>query len=456
MARHFGTDGIRGRAGEELTPEFALRVGYAVGQVLRRRYRGRKLPYFRHRKKVVPAPAVMMARDPRISSPMLASAVTSGLLAAGTNVVDLGMLPTPVLALSLNAIDSIGGIVITASHNPIEDNGIKVFRSNGLKVGEGTEREIELLLQHSPEPLPHAAFGKVVNYDPREIYGAHLRRVLGSGKSGARVVLDLAYGAAVATATEAFSQFGYDVKPLHAKADGWKVNVRCGSTDLGALQRAVRRLGADWGLAFDGDGDRVLAVDADGEIVDGDKIMAILTLGDPRYRREHRLVFTQMSNLGVERYLRELGVTTYRTGVGDVQVLAEMRRRGINIGGEQSGHIICWDRQCTGDGVLVGLLLSGLLSRSERDLGSLAKAIPTYPQELVSLRVADPRGWQQDREFLRQLRRLTGKYNRQVRIVVRPSGTENVVRLLTEAEDAALARAARDEIAGLFAALEQA
>lgn len=455
MTRYFGTDGIRGKAGEDLTAEFALRVGHAVGRVLQRVYRGRKLPYFRSRVRPAPAPAVLLGRDPRLSSPMLASAVTGGLLAAGTNVVDLGMVPTPVLALAINAIDCIGGIVITASHNPIEDNGIKVFRSNGLKAGAATEREVESLLEKGPAGLHGITFGMAVDYDPRALYNSHLRGVLGSGKGSARVVLDLAHGATAATAPTAFSQFGYDVKLQHAQADGRNVNVRCGSTHLGGLRRAVRRLKADWGFAFDGDGDRVLAVDGRGEAVDGDKIMAILTLGDPRYRRGGRLVFTQMSNLGVERYLNARGVVTYRTGVGDTKVLAEMRRRGIDIGGEQSGHIICWDRQCTGDGVLVGLLLSRLLSRSGRQLADLAGEIPTYPQELVNLSVADHRGWQKDADFLRRLRRLTRKYRPEVRVFVRPSGTENVVRVLTEAENAALAKDANQEIAGLFGTLKQ-
>jgi len=456
MGRYFGTDGIRGKAGEDLTSELAQRVGYAVGRVLRRIYRGRKLPYFPRCERAAPAPAVLLARDPRLSSPMLASSVATGLLVAGANVVDLGMMPTPVLALSLNAVESIGGIVITASHNPVEDNGIKVFRSNGLKTDSVVELEIESLLDEPLPPPQSVDPGKVVCIGAGGIYQPYLRRVLGTNRGGARVVLDLAHGAAAATAPDAFAEFGYDVRLLHAKADGRKVNVGCGSTHVESLQRAVLRLGADWGLAFDGDGDRVMAVDGNGEVVDGDKMMAILTLGEPRYRRDRRLVFTEMSNLGVERYLSERGVTTFRTGVGDTQVLAEMRRRGINIGGEQSGHIICWDRQCTGDGVLVGLVLSRLLSRGGRSLAELAGEIPTYPQELVSIPVADHLGWQKNRDFLKRLHRLTGKYRRRVRMFIRPSGTENVVRVLTEAEDAVLAKAASEEIVGLFGALERA
>ena len=448
---YFGTDGIRGIVGSELTADFALRVGTAVGKVLRRSYRGRKLPYFRRLDRSFPHPSVLLAQDTRVSSPMLAQAIAGGLNAAGVTVVDLGIAPTPLVALMANRYSVIGGVMITASHNPVDYNGIKVFRSDGLKIDSGTAIAIEGLIDGG---LAKAAppFGTVVRINALPAYVDYLCKVGSANGSGAKIALDLAHGAACSVAEEAFSARGFKVVPVCAEPDGERINVRCGATDLRKLKRAVTQSGAGWGFAFDGDADRVMAVDAQGREVDGDRLLAFLALHHRPYRSARRLVFTQVTNMGVERYLQEKGFHTYRTAVGDRNVLQAMRKHDVLIGGEQSGHIICWDKTCGGDGVLVALFVSELLIRGGISLGEFAQQIPAYAQVLKNVQMRDHKKWRRDDSFARNLRRLQAGYGDAVRFYIRPSGTESLVRVLTESTSPALARRANADIAGLFSA----
>jgi len=453
VGRYFGTDGIRGIAGTDLTESFAYRAGAAIGAVLRRAYRGRKLPYFPRVESALPHPCVLLGRDTRLSSPMLAEAVAHGLAAAGANVASLGVVPTPLLGLMVNRFNVLGGVMITASHNPVDHNGIKVFRSDGLKIGGTVVAAIEELIDRPQAGRSKGeATGRAAAVDVVPAYIRHLCKVNGARGRGVRVALDLAHGAATAVAVPAFTACGFSVVPVCAEPDGKRINVRCGSTDLARLRREVRSSGASWGFAFDGDADRVLAVDDRGRTVDGDKLLALLVLLHQPYRRAGRLVFTEMTNSGVERYLREQGIRSYRTTVGDTEVLRAMRRRGILLGGEQSGHIICWDKTCSGDGVLVALLVSRLLLKHGVSLGEFAERIPEYPQAQLSVAMRDHRSWQHDKRFLARLRRVQGAYGAAVRFYIRPSGTESVVRVLAEAADGSLARRACEEAAALFAA----
>ncbi len=447
--KYFGTDGIRGVVGSDLTADFAFRVGTAVGLVLRRVYRGRKLPYFKHVEDALPHPTALLACDTRISSPVLARAVTDGLNSAGVSVMDLGVAPTPLVALMVNRYNAIGGVMVTASHNPVDHNGIKVFRSDGLKVDPKTAVAIEELVDdRAGYKAPDR--GTVLQSDARPAYISYLSKLANVNGAGVKVALDMAHGAACGLAQQAFAARGFDVVPICAEPDGKRINVRCGATDLRQLKRGVARSGADWGFAFDGDADRLMAIDADGSVVNGDFLMALLALNHRPYRDARRLVFTQVTNLGVERYLQDKGFRTYRTAVGDSNVLRAMRKHGVLIGGEQSGHIICWDKTCGGDGVLVALFVSELLVRRGLSLGEFTRNVPAYAQVFKSVPMRDHRGWQEDSGFVRRLRRLQNGYGNDVRFYIRPSGTENLVRILTESANPVLARRANTDVVELF------
>lgn len=451
ILKYFGTDGIRGVAGSELTADFALRVGIAVGKALRRSNRGRKLPYFRRVDRTFPHPSVLLAQDTRASSPMLAQAVASGLASTGVTVLDAGVAPTPLVALMANRYSVIGGVMITASHNPVDHNGIKVFRSDGLKIDAKTEAAIEGLIDGGASAAA-PPYGAVLKADVRPEYVDYLGKLSRICGRGTKVALDLAHGAACGVAVEAFNARGFEVVPVCADPDGERINVRCGATDLRKLKRATVKSGADWGFAFDGDADRVMAVDAQGRVVDGDRLMAFLALHHRPYRRAQQLVFTQVTNMGVERYLQDRGFRTYRTAVGDTSVLQAMRKHDVLIGGEQSGHIICWDKTCGGDGVLVALFVSELLIRRGISLGEFARQIPACAQVLKNVRMRDNKRWRQDRGFVRRLRGLQAGYGDHVRFYIRPSGTESLVRVLTESTSPALARRANADVVGLFSA----
>jgi len=429
MQRYFGTDGIRGRAGEKLCPELALRAAYGFAiQIASKGRRGKR----RNRARIA------VGCDSRLSSPMLTSAVNAGLTLAGCDVLDLGLVPTPVVPLEVLRVAAAGGVMVTASHNPVPDNGIKLFGSTGAKVSATCERAIERFID---EPGRRQAadvvhYGVVIPTDATDSYLAFTRRAIParSGQPRLRIVLDCAHGATSFLARPAFEAAGHTVYTINADADGSRVNVRCGATDLSPVRRGVREHHADLGLAFDGDGDRVKAVDEKGHEASGDKIIALFATRLRRYRSQGAVVMTQMSNAGVEQALRERGVRMVRTDVGDIHVLAAMRRRRLNLGGEQSGHIIMRDKAPTGDGILAGLQLAQIMRTSGLPLSALLRGFNEYPQLLTNISVVDKEAWRGDKELLADLAAIRKRYAG-VRLYIRPSGTEDVMRVLAEAQD---------------------
>lgn len=429
MSRYFGTDGIRGRAGLLLTPELALRTGYGLAMELA----ASSQRYSRTRR-----PQVILGHDTRLSADMLRNALCSGLALGGVDTLDVGMIPTPVIPQIVLERKALAGVMITASHNPVVDNGIKIFGGTGLKLGNETEAAIERWID-SPGTLSvpdQQYFGQLDSLDPTDFYLARLRQSVrrrGNGQA-LRIVLDCANGATSLLAGLAFEQAGHTCSVICNDPDGAKVNVRCGATDLAKLRRAVRSSGADLGLAFDGDGDRVLAVDELGRPVSGDRIIALFATRLPRYRSQGRVVMTHMTNMGVEQTLKQRGVEMLRTDVGDINVMNAMLEHGINLGGEQSGHIIMRDKAPSGDGLLVGLQLAALVNGSGKRLSQLVADFEEYPQLLTNLQVADKVAWVKDRGVRKELDQVRLSYAT-VRFYLRPSGTENVVRVLTESRD---------------------
>lgn len=436
MTKHFGTDGIRGRAGAGLTTQLAhlAAFGYASAAPASGAYGPRR-------------PVAVLGRDPRLSSPMLASAVASGLMLGGWDVLDLGIVPTPLVPFEILRRKYAGGAMITASHNPVEDNGVKFFSAGGRKISAGLEERIEAAINGGEARAPAAAlcFGQLAAHDPAEDYLRFSANAVGrAGKErGLRVALDCAHGAACSLAPRAFERAGFEVSTIAATFDGARINVNCGATHLEALSRAVRKQKADLGLAFDGDGDRALAVDHRGEPVNGDKIIALLATRLPYYRRQGGVVMTHMSNLGVEEALQSRGIAMHRTDVGDAKVAEMMDAIGLDLGGEQSGHVIMRDRLPSGDGILTALRLACLVRSSGMSLAELAADFPEYPQQLTNLRVRDKSGWQNDKPLARQLGGIRRDFSA-VRFYIRPSGTEHLLRVLTEARDLAACRAANE------------
>lgn len=431
----FGTDGIRGKAGELLTAPLAMQIGYWAGQVLGAGHR---------------AP-VIIGQDSRNSSNMLAMALSAGLTAAGIEVWDLGLCPTPVVAHLTHHSDAIGGVMVSASHNPPEDNGIKFFNSDGSKLAPELQQQIEAGLRGESKiaTISHQ-WGKYF-YRPELIneYIEAIRKPLMTPSeqplAGLRVVLDLAWGAATRSGTEIFRSLGADVIALHDIPDGDRINVNCGSTHLNLLKSAVKEHSADVGFAFDGDADRVLAVDSQGRTVDGDYILYLWGqhLLEQGQLPEATIVATVMSNLGFERAWEKLGGTLIRAAVGDQYVHAEMIKRGAALGGEQSGHILCPEHSVSGDGLLTALHLAALIQRSNVSLSELVdRSFKTYPQLLRNVRVEDRAlrmNWAKNQAVQRAIAEAESAMGNQGRILVRASGTEPVIRVMVEAESSDLA-----------------
>ncbi|MBN2083017.1 phosphoglucosamine mutase [bacterium] len=443
MQKLFGTDGIRGRAGDKLTPELALRAAFGLAQILatdRQRYRSNQRPVF------------AVAGDSRLSTTTLKSAVISGITYGGCDVLDLGIVPTPLVPLLVISQGCLGGVMITASHNPVPDNGLKFFNRQGYKLDPTAETALERFIFSGELPaVEQRNFGQVEQYDASAFYRSFAVKTLGRTKPQRklRVVLDCACGATAELAPLVFTHLGFKVVPINDRFDGNRVNVNCGATNLKGLARRVRREKADLGLAFDGDGDRIKAVDENGKEVSGDKIIALFATQLSRYRRQKAAVMTHMTNMGVELALRELGIRLVRTEVGDIKVLAEMKRQKLDLGGEQSGHIILRDKVPTGDGILVGTQLAALAARTKQPLSQLVAGFPEYPQQLTNLSVSDKEAWRKSKSLLGRLAAIEREY-RDVRFYLRPSGTEDVVRILTEAQDRARCQAANAAVCRAF------
>ncbi|MBF6242204.1 MULTISPECIES: phosphoglucosamine mutase [Nocardia] len=455
MGRLFGTDGVRGLANDSLSPELALQISAAAAQVLGR---GR-------------ARAVaVVGRDPRASGEMLEAAVTAGLTAAGMSVLSVGVLPTPAVAYLTAAYDACLGVMISASHNAMPDNGIKIFAAGGHKLDDGIEDKIEELVRAKGFVRPTGAgIGRVLSLSgvdgrvedhyslagTHERYVEHLVEATGRDLSGITVVVDCAHGAASDVGPAAYREAGARVVAINAEPNGLNINERCGSTHLENVQRAVLEHGADLGLAHDGDADRCLAVDASGAVVDGDAIMAILALAmhESGELVQDTLVATVMSNLGLHIALRDAGITVRTTAVGDRYVLEELRRGGYSLGGEQSGHLVFPRYGTTGDGLLTGLKLMVRMVETGRTLADLASVMTTVPQVLVNVPVADKAAVAaapEVREAVAEAERVLGDDGR---VLLRPSGTEQLIRVMVEATDSHRAKQLADDLAKCVAAV---
>ncbi|WP_255025861.1 phosphoglucosamine mutase [Rhodococcus sp. GA1] len=446
MGRLFGTDGVRGLANAELTLELAVRLAGAAAAVL--------APQGAERR-----PVAVVGRDPRASGEMLEAAVTAGLTAAGVDVVSVGVLPTPAVAYLTGDYGADLGVMISASHNPMPDNGIKIFAAGGHKLDDEVEDRIEAVLHGDAESAARptgSGIGRVrVVSDALDRYLAHLATAVHKPLTGTTVVVDCAHGAASQAGPAAYAAAGATVIAINAEPDGLNINDGCGSTHLSVLQQAVLEHGADLGLAHDGDADRCLAVDATGTVVDGDAIMAILALGmhEAGELPDDTLVATVMSNLGLHLAMRAAGIQVRTVGVGDRYVLEELRRGGYGLGGEQSGHIVLPAHGTTGDGVLTGLRLMERIATTGLPLAKLASVMTSLPQVLVNVRVHDRVAVASDPAVADAVAEAERELGETGRVLLRPSGTEQLVRVMVEAADDDHARAVADRLAGVVAAV---
>ena len=435
-SRLFGTDGVRGVAGHELTARLALDLSVAAATVLGLSEAGSGA-------RGQARPVAVVGRDPRASGEFLEAAVVAGLASAGVDVLRLGVIPTPGVAYLTGALNAAFGVVISASHNPAADNGIKFFGRGGVKLPDAIEDAIEARLREEEAQPALAEFGRVS--DARAVHELYLDHLLATlpdqpqpPLAGLRVVADCAHGAAYQIAPEVLRRAGAEVITIGAEPDGLNINEGCGSTALGALSAAVVEHGADAGIAYDGDADRCLAVDADGQPLDGDQILTVLATGLKEAGRlaGDAVVVTVMSNQGFHVAMRDAGIAVIETPVGDKYVSAAMRDGGYVLGGEQSGHIIMGEHATTGDGVLTSLQLLAAVNRHGVPIAAAAKMMPKYPQVLVNVPGDASRlGPQTDAA----VRRAEAELGGDGRVLVRPSGTEPKIRLMIQARDAALA-----------------
>ncbi|MGJ7036737.1 phosphoglucosamine mutase [Anoxybacillus eryuanensis] len=424
MGKYFGTDGVRGIANSELTPELAFKIGRFGGYVLT---------------KDKERPKVLIGRDTRISGHMLEGALVAGLLSIGAEVMRLGVISTPGVAYLTKVLGAQAGVMISASHNPVQDNGIKFFGPDGFKLSDEQEQEIEALLDSEEDTLPRPIgkdLGQVNDYfEGGQKYLQYLKQTVDEDFSGIHVALDCAHGATSSLATHLFADLDADVSTMGASPNGLNINDGVGSTHPEALAAFVKEKGADVGLAFDGDGDRLIAVDENGEIVDGDQIMYICAkyLHEQGRLKHQTVVSTVMSNLGFYKALEAQGIKSVQTAVGDRYVVEEMKKNGYNLGGEQSGHIIFLDYNTTGDGLLTALQLVNIMKVTKKPLSELAGEMKKYPQKLVNVKVKDKHEAIESEEVQRVIREVEEEMAGNGRILVRPSGTEPLVRVMAEA-----------------------
>ncbi|EWC58148.1 Phosphoglucosamine mutase [Actinokineospora spheciospongiae] len=442
MARLFGTDGIRGLGNRDLTPELALSVAAAAAAVLAPRDGS-------HR------PVAVVGRDPRASGEMLQAAVCAGLASAGADVLQVGVLPTPGVAHLVGALNADLGVMISASHNPMPDNGIKIFAAGGHKLDDVVEDAIEAALAQPAERPIGAGVGRIYDItDAHDRYVAHLLASTPNRLDGLKVVVDCANGAAWAAAPQAYREAGAEVIAINALPDGENINDGCGSTHLEPLRAAVLAEGADLGIAHDGDADRCLAVDAAGEVIDGDQIMAVLALAlrDSGELVDDTMVVTVMSNLGLHLAMRDAGVKLRSTAVGDRYVLEELRGAGLALGGEQSGHVVLPGYATTGDGLLTAMRLMARVVATGRPLAELAGVMHRLPQVLVNVRVADKAAVAGSASVGAAVTQVETELGDTGRVLLRPSGTEQLVRVMVEAPTHDLAQSCADRLAAVVSA----
>jgi phosphoglucosamine mutase len=441
MTRLFGTDGVRGVANRDLTPDLALALGRAAGFVLGPR-----------------GGEVVVGRDTRVSGPMLEAALVAGLCSSGVHSLLAGVMPTPAVAFLTLDAKARAGAMISASHNPVGDNGIKFFSDEGVKISGELEERIESAMVSEPPGLPTGTdVGTAYPFDGAlDVYIDHLLSAIEAPLSGLKIVLDCAHGAAWQAGPRVFREAGADVVGLHTEPDGARINVECGSTSPEELGRRVVAEGADMGLAFDGDADRVLAVDERGHVVDGDRIiaMAAFRMHAAGELKNDLVIATVMANLGFHRALKDRGIGVFAAPVGDRYVAEAMKERGAMLGGEQSGHIIFAAHSTTGDGILTGLKVAEMVHDSDQPLSLSSSVFDTYPQELVNVPVSRKEALDSAEGLWSAVRAAEASLGDRGRVLVRASGTEPLVRVMVEAEDAdtasttaaALADAVREEL----------
>ncbi len=429
MGRLFGTDGVRGVANTELTCELAFQLGKAGAYVLAREARH--------------TPGIVIGKDTRRSGDMLEKALVAGICSAGAKAICLGVISTPAVAYLIRKYGADAGIVISASHNPAEFNGIKFFDSKGYKLSDELEEHIESIILDHAEELPNPTGGKVGNvaekHDAGDDYISFLLSSVDTTFEGMKIVLDCANGAAYATAPKIFRELGAEVLVINNSPDGLNINKNCGSTHLEMLKDFVKANRCDIGLAFDGDADRVLAVDSGGNEVDGDRIMGIIGLELKKQNKlsNNTIVATVMSNLGLDMMAKEHGLKLEKTKVGDRHVLEQMLKCGHMLGGEQSGHIIMLQFNTTGDGQLTALQLVSIIKKSGKTLSELASIMQVYPQVLKNAKVKNENKYTytEDEEVAAKCRELEEAFNGEGRVLIRPSGTEPLVRVMIEGKD---------------------
>lgn len=429
MSRLFGTDGVRGVANRELTPLLAMQLGQAGASVLT--------------KETSHKPTIMVGCDTRISGDMLANALMAGVCSVGANAVYVGVVPTPAVAYLTRKNHMDAGVVISASHNPVEFNGIKFFDANGYKLPDAMEDEIEAIIKNDMKDLAFPTGTEIgsITYrtDAREDYVKHATEAIPVDLHGMKIVADCAEGASYYTSVEALKLLGADVVAIHNNPDGTNINAGCGSTHMEELMERVKAEKADVGLAFDGDADRLLAVDEKGNKVDGDQIMGIVGnyLKDRKKLKKDTIVATVMSNLGFFLMGEKQGIHMEQTKVGDRYVLERMRQIGANLGGEQSGHVIFLDENTTGDGLLSALHLLQVLVDTKKPLSELATIMEVLPQALVNAKVPNDKknSYMENPQIADAIDALTKKFAGEGRVLIRPSGTEPLVRVMIEGRD---------------------
>ena len=423
MRKYFGTDGIRGIAGESLTADLSFKVGKALGKLLTEKKEH---------------PKVVIGRDTRISCDMIEQALTAGLTSTGVNVMTVGTIPTPAIAYLTKTIETDSGIMISASHNPYQDNGIKIFGPDGFKLTDEQELEIESLIDNS-EQIKNASFEKIGKlYGGSELsqkYVQHIKQSISGDLSNIKIALDCANGATTGVAPYIFGDLEADIETIGCQPNGININDNVGSTKIDTISAFVKENNVDVGFAFDGDGDRVLAVDTKGNIVDGDKIMFILAkhLKEQGKLKDNMVVSTVMSNIGFYKAIEENGLQSVKTAVGDRYVVEEMRKNDYSLGGEQSGHIVLMNYATTGDGILTAVKLANIIKTSGKSLEELASEVSIYPQKLVNIKVVDKKTAMEDSEILAECEKVEKELEGNGRILLRASGTENLIRVMVEA-----------------------
>ena len=447
MARLFGTDGVRGLANKTLTAPLAMKLGAAAATVLTRGSNPAKR-----------RPTAIIGRDPRVSGEMLAAAMAAGMASKGVDVLRVGVLPTPAVAYLTDEYGADMGVMLSASHNPMPDNGIKFFAAGGTKLDDTVEKEIEHALLHLEDDGPTGTgVGRVIEEAPDGLdrYLFHLAKAVPSKIDGIRVVVDCANGAASEAAPLAYAAAGADVVAIHNSPNSYNINDGCGSTHIDVLQKAVLEHGADLGLAHDGDADRCLAVDSEGNVIDGDQIMAVLAVAMKEQGLLHHntLVATVMSNLGLKLAMQDNGIELRTTKVGDRYVLADLNAGGYSLGGEQSGHLVIPDFATTGDGTLTGLYLMSRMANTGKSLAELASVMTVLPQTLINVPVSDKAAIADAAEVKDAIAAAEEQLGDTGRVLLRPSGTEELFRVMVEAPDAETARRIAGELAAVVAAV---